>query len=395
MANDPLEFTNAALARLTAKGLRRSLRSLANGHDPWIELNGRRVLHLASNSYLGLATDPRVINAAVEATKRYGAGSGASQLVTGHFALHAELEQAIAQLKHQAAALVFASGYAANVGALTALAGPRDVIIADALNHASLIDGCRQSRARTHYYRHADVSHARALFETASRDRHFARARKLLVTDGVFSMDGDVAPLRELADLADDYGAILIVDDAHGTGVLGPTGGGAAEAAGVSDRVHVHIGTLSKALGSQGGFVAGPQRLIDFLVNTSRAFIFSTALAPAQVGAAIEALRIVRDEPQRRERAIDLAARFALGAGATSALPAPTTPIVPVVIGSAAEAVAFAGALLERNVLAPAIRPPAVPEGSSRIRVSWMATHTDDDLAHAITAFGAACKPRW
>ena len=391
MSDDRLDFIDEQLAARAAAGLRRELRLVEPGATPWIERAGKRLLHLCSNNYLGLATHPEVIAAAREALETHGAGAGASRLISGNLAVHEDLEHALARLKKQEAALVFPTGYAANLGAITALAGPRDLILADALNHASLNDGCRLSGARVRHYRHADVDHLRELLALEP-----PRGRVLIVTDGVFSMDGDVAPLPQLADAADKANAVLIVDDAHGTGVLGSNGSGSAEATHTVGRVHVHIGTLSKALGSQGGFVAGSRKLIDWLLNAARTHVFSTGLAPACAAAATAAIRLVQAEPHRRERVRELAQRMRDGLtaagftlrplGSTATL----TPLIAVHVGDASAAVALASALEARGVLAPAVRPPTVPDGTSRLRVTLMADHSDDDVALALRAFGEA-----
>lgn len=383
----------AGLAAARRAGLFRELHPLSTGPGPWVYREGRRCLNLASNNYLGLATHPEVVAAARAALEVYGAGAGASRLVTGDLEIHRQLEEVLASLKGAEAALVFPSGYAANVGVLTALAGRRDHLFCDALNHASLFDGCRLSGARLHVYRHADPGHLETLLREAP-----AVGRRFVVTDGVFSMDGDVAPLPALVSLAERYGATLVVDDAHATAVLGPGGAGTAHLFGLGDRVPVQVGTLSKALGAQGGFVAGSRRLVEFLVNRARPFIFSTGLAPASAAAALAALRVAGREPWRRERVVELAARFrravaqALGPRDGVDLRGDGTPIVPVVLGDPARALRVAARLLERGVLAPAIRPPAVPRGTSRIRVSFMASHSDTDLELAVEAFATALR---
>ncbi len=302
-------------------------------------------------------------------------------------ALHRELESRLAALKRTDDAVVFGSGYLANVGAISALIGPGDAVYSDELNHASIIDGCRLSRAAVRVYRHRDVSHLEALLaEDAGRYR-----RRLIVTDAVFSMDGDLAPLPDLVALAERHGAMLMVDEAHATGVLGPRGAGAVERFGLEGRVPVLMGTLSKALGSVGGFVAGSRALVDFLRNRARGFIFTTALPPAAAGAALAALDIVEREPWRRARTLDLAQRLARGLEAMGYRVLPTeSAVVPVVVGAAGDAVALAEALLRRGVFCPAIRPPTVPEGQSRLRVTPMATHTDEHIERALAAFADA-----
>ncbi len=387
----PLDFCRDRLDALRADGLARALRLTSPAARPRVERDGRTLLNLSGNNYLGLADDPRVVAAAKAALDRHGVGAGASRLISGSLPPHADLEADLARFKGEEAALVFPTGYAANLGALAALAGPRDVVCSDALNHASLIDGGRLSGATVRRYRHRDVGHLRELLGASRGD-----GRRLVVTDGVFSMDGDLAPLPALAEVAAEHGAILVVDDAHGTAVLGPEGRGTAAALGVEDGVHVHVGTLSKALGGQGGFVAGRRDLVDILVNAARTFVFTTGLAPALAAAAREALAISVTEGDRRERlaANARALRAALRRAGFAVLPEadeePVTPIVPVLVGEAARAVALADRLRGLGVLVPAIRPPTVPKGTSRLRASVMATHTADDVAEAAAAFARA-----
>jgi glycine C-acetyltransferase/8-amino-7-oxononanoate synthase len=298
--------------------------------------------------------------------------------------LHEGLEQRIAGFKGTEAAILFNSGYAANTGAIPAIAGERDVILSDELNHASIIDGCRLSRARTVVYRHRDPDHLESLLK-----EHAACRRKLIVTDGVFSMDGDIAPLPDLALLAERYDAMLMVDDAHGTGVLGKRGRGTVEHFGLEGRVQIQMGTLGKALGSYGAYVAGDRGLIAYLLNSSRSYIFSTSLPPAVCAASIAALDIVDHEPWRRDRLWQNRGRLANGLASKGiSLGASATPIIPVVLGSAEKTLAAAGELFAAGVIATAIRPPSVPDGSSRIRTTVMATHSDQDVDKALAVFG-------
>ena len=386
----PLSFCRERLDALRGQDLCRTLREVSPGAFPCVERDGRRLLHFCGNNYLALAAEPRVIAAAKAALDRHGVGAGASRLIAGSFPPHREIEEALARFKGQEAALVFPTGYAANLGALTALAGPRDEIFADALNHASLNDGCRLSGAAVRRYRHRDVDHLRELLEAAR-----PRGRRLIVTDGVFSMDGDVAPLPALAEIAGAAGAILVVDDAHGTGVLGPDGAGAAAALGVHDGVHVHVGTLSKALGGQGGFVAGRRDLVDWLVNAARTFVFTTGLAPALAAAAKEALAISIAEPARRARLMENARALREGLLRAGFVvkpdeAAPLTPIVPVVVGEAGRAVALSKRIEELGFLVAPVRPPTVPKGTSRLRATVMSAHSGDDVAAAVAAFARA-----
>lgn len=357
-------------------------RRTAAAQGPWIEIEGRRLANFASNDYLALASDERVRQAAVEASgKRWG--SAASPVLGGRGPAHEELENALARFEGTEAALVFSSGYAANVGTITALAGPGDVVFCDRLNHASLIDGCRLSRARMRVYPHSDADRLGRLMRHESSAR-----RRFIVTDAVFSMDGDLAPLGELADLADRFDAALLVDEAHGTGVYGKRGRGVAEHLGLEECVAVKIGTLSKAIGSAGGFVAGPQALIEWLVNRARTYIYSTAPPAAVCAAATAALRIVEAEPERRARLFEHACRLrdVLAAGGIDTGSQPG-PIVPVLVGDSGRASRYASALEARGLLVPAIRPPTVPRGTARLRINVTAGHdgeTIERLAHEL-----------
>jgi len=365
---------------LRGRGLYRSLRRVESAPGPRVTLDGREVIVFGSNNYLGLSTHPDVVDAAVDAVRTWGAGSSGSRLTTGNLAIHEELERDLAAFKGTETALVFGTGYMAGLGVLTALAGPGDLILSDALNHASLIDGCRLSRAEIRVYRHNDVDHVRELLVDGGRFR-----RRLIVTDGVFSMDGDVAPLPELRQFAADVDGWLVVDDAHGTGVLGANGRGSLEFCGVDTTDVVQMGTLSKALGAEGGFIAGSQVLIDYLVNRARPFIFSTSAAPAGLAAARAALRAVSTEPERRVAVLENAARLRNGLRAAGfEVPEGVTPIVPVIFGESGYTAKFAEALLERGVYAPAIRPPTVPQGSARLRMSVMSTHSAVDIDEAV-----------
>ncbi|HLH21995.1 MAG TPA: 8-amino-7-oxononanoate synthase [Chloroflexota bacterium] len=385
MADTSLAWLAAELEDLRQHHLLRGLSDFETAPEPEIVYQGRRFLLLASNNYLGLAADPRVVSAATEAVRRYGASTAASRLVSGSTTLHRELESELAALKGAEAAIVFSSGYLANLGTIGALVGPGDVIFCDRLNHASIVDAAFLSRARLVVYHHADPDHLAALLE-----RHTGR-RRLIVTDSVFSMDGDLAPLPALCDLAERWGCMLMVDEAHATGVLGARGAGAVDALGVRGRVPIVMGTLSKALGSVGGFVAGSRRLVDFLRNRARTFMFDTALAPSAVGAAIAALRVARVEEERRARLRQMIALLhdELVDLGYEVLP-PDAAILPVLVGDSDAALDLAVALRERGVWAPAIRPPAVPRGTARVRVTLMATHTPAQLERAVSAFAGA-----
>jgi 8-amino-7-oxononanoate synthase len=371
------------LTSLRDSGQYKHLQMLTTPMDAVVKMDGiGEVVVLCSNNYLGLAGDPRVIAAARDALDAYGAGAGASRLVTGSLDLHRRLEERIAALKGADDALVFPTGFQANVGTIPALVGPDDVVFSDELNHASIIDGIRLSRARAARYAHGDADG----LEAAIRDAGPAR-RRLIVTDTVFSMDGDLAPLPAIVELAERYDCMLMVDEAHATGVLGPNGAGAIEHFGLEGRVGIVMGTLSKAIGAQGGFVAGHQDLCDYLRTRARGFVFTTALAPAATGAALAALDIVRDEPERRERLHALVARLVEGVRELGFEVLPTdSAVVGVLIGEARPALEAASALRRQRVWAPAIRPPSVPPGTARLRLTVMATHEEHHLEWALQA---------
>lgn len=369
------------LAEIDRQDLRRTILTPETGQGPRIRLYGRELLNFTSNNYLGLATDDRVVAGAVAAAREYGAGAGAARLLCGSTPIHEELETRLAELKGQERALLYSAGYLANLGVITALAGKGDVVFSDALNHASIIDGCRLSGATPAIFRHSDAAHLEELLASTP-----AR-RRLVVTETVFSMDGDIGPLPALVELARRYEALLLIDEAHATGVIGDHGAGALSHFGIDEGPVVVIGTLSKALGSAGGFVAGPAALIDFLVNRSRSFIFQTALPPPSVGAALAALDIMAAEPARQRHLAELADRLRVGLAALGYAPtASETAIVPLVIGEAAAAVQLELRLRDRGILAKAIRPPTVPTGTSRIRFNVMATHTAADVDAVLAA---------
>jgi 8-amino-7-oxononanoate synthase len=374
------------LQALRDADLYRAPRVFEGRADRVVVKDGRELVCFASNNYLGLTADEAVIRAASEATLRYGTGSGASRLVSGTMELHVRLEEELALFKKTEAALLFGSGFAANLGTITALVGFEDVIYTDRLNHASIIDGSRLSKARLEIYSHADAEDLENRL-ARNRDRDPGR-RRLIVTDGVFSMDGDLAPLPEILDLAETYDAWVLIDDAHATGVIGPNGVGTADYYGVDSPRLIRLGTLSKAFGGEGGFVAGPADFVDYLRHKARPFVFSTAPSPATVATALKALEIVRTEPHRRERLRANAGRMREGLRSLGySVPEGPTPIIPVMIGDPGRAVTLSKALESRGVLAPAIRPPTVPEGTSRLRVTAMTTHTDSDIDRALLAF--------
>ena len=337
-----------------------------------VKRNDSEYIMMASNNYLGLTHDARVQQAAMQAIQRYGTGSGGARLTSGSFPLFKELEIAIANFKGTEQSLVFNTGYMANVGTITALMNKHSVIISDELNHASIIDGCRLSGAHIERYKHKDVKHAEYIL------KNYKSAYKMIITDGVFSMDGDIAPLDRLYELSKEYNALLMVDDAHATGVIG-NGRGTAHHFGLTN-VDVQLGTLSKALGSVGGYVAGRKELIEYLINYSRSFIFSTALSPTDIGAALEALRIVRDEPSvvdtLRDNTVYMAHKLqAMGIDCDD-----ETPIFPIVVGENERALTLARELEERGIIITAIRPPTVPVGESRLRMTVTAAHSKEQL---------------
>ncbi len=367
-----------------------------------VEVRGRLVLgpdgaliNLSGNDYLALAQDTRLADAIADAARRDGAGSGASALVSGHRPCHRRLQERFARFKRAEAALLCPTGYLANLATLGGLARPDDLICMDKLNHASLIDAARTTGATVRFYPHRGLAKAERLLE---RHRHGApaSARRLIVTDGVFSMDGDSAPLRELCALADRYDALLIVDDAHGTGVLGPDGAGLCAELAMSERVDVVVSTASKALGSLGGLITARREIIESIVNHGRGYIYTTGAMPVQAAAIDAALDIVRDEPDRRDRLHDLSLRLRRGlpdVAAPISLTDPTTPIVPIVVGDAADALELSGHLKARGFFAPAIRPPTVAPGTARVRISLRCDLADEDVDGLIDAVKEWFKP--
>ena len=372
------------LVGLQRQGMLRFLRVVDGGQGPRVKVNGQDVLLLCSNNYLGIANHPALVEKMVAATKRYGTGSGASRLISGTMPAHAELEERIAIFKGTQAAVLFNSGYAANTGTLQGLFGPDDVIFSDQLNHASIIDGCRLSSARTLVYPHCD--HV-ALAELMEREKPLRKGRWLIVTDGVFSMDGDVAPLPELCDLKDRFDALLMVDDAHGTGVLGKTGRGTGEALGCLERIDLHMGTLGKALGCAGAYLAADRVIIDTLINRSRSFIFSTSLPPGVPAAALAALDLV-DSAEGLNLRRKLAKNRNLFAGQLKAggmdLLGSTTQIVPVLTRDPEPTMKITERLLEIGIFLQGVRPPTVAPGLCRLRATVMAGHSEAELTDAV-----------
>ncbi|WP_455244835.1 8-amino-7-oxononanoate synthase [Petrachloros mirabilis] len=374
------------LSKLAAKNLTRHLQVIESCIGPSVRINGREVLIFASNDYLGLASHPEVIEAAVNAVRTYGAGSGAARLISGSLTPHVELEQAIARFKSTEAALTFGSGYLANIGVIPALIGRQDLILADRLCHASLLDGCRLSGADFRVYRHNDMEHLKTLLSNRRQGR-----RTLIVTDGVFSMDGDLAPLPIMTALAQSYEAELYIDDAHGTGVMGDHGRGTVEHFKLEDKIPLHMGTLGKALGSSGAYLAGSEETIRYLLHTARSFMFSTASSPGTAAAATASLNILQREPTRRARLWANRERLFTGLKQIGfRLGLSASPIIPILIGDADRTVTFAENLLSHGVFAPAIRPPTVPESTCRLRVTITSEHTAEQIDQALAVFKQA-----
>jgi 8-amino-7-oxononanoate synthase len=383
MPTDPLAWIDDALLELDDHNLRRrqTVRTTPQRGDA-IEIDGRRLANFGSNDYLGLAADPRLVAAARQALEEAGCGAGASPLVTGRGRYHAELEVALAEFEGTEAALLFPTGFAANAGTIAALAGKGDAIYSDAKNHASIIDGCRLSGAAIHVYPHNDVEELEKMLAGPHEYR-----QRLIVSDSLFSMDGDLAHVGDLDRIARDHGAMLLVDEAHATGVIGDQGRGVCELL-YAEGVHARVGTLSKALGCAGGFVAGSRRLIDYLLNRARSYVFSTAAPEAIAAAGLEALRIVQDEPWRRQELQARADKFrerlwqdGWWLGGTQ------SHIVPIVLGDPQEAMRMSSALRSQGFFVPAIRPPSVPEGESLLRISVTYLHDDallEQLANAL-----------
>lgn len=377
-----------ALLDIEEAGLYRKLRQIYSQSGPKVSVDGKEVLMLASNDYLGYCSHPAIKQAAQKAVREWGAGAGASRLISGNLSIYRELETRLAHLKGTEDALVFSSGYLANIGLLSAIGEKGDVIYSDELNHASIIDGCRLSRAHIEVFPHKNTAALATRLKEGTRFR-----RRIIVTDGVFSMDGDLAPLPSLVELARHYEAVLIVDDAHGTGILGNRGCGTAEHFELEGQIDIIMGTMGKALGCFGAFVAGTSELREYLVNRARSFVFTTALPPSVIGSAIEALHLIEKEPERRHALWDNVSFFKHGLHAMGFDTLESeTPIIPIVVGDAETAVAVSNALLDEGLFIQAIRPPTVPEGTSRLRITIMATHSKKDLERALEILQRAGK---
>jgi glycine C-acetyltransferase len=383
---NPLSYLTDQINELKAKGTHFNLRVLEDEQAPECTFDGKKVINLASNNYLGLTTHPKLREAALEATRKYGVGSGAVRTIAGTMKIHMELEEKIARFKNVEACVVFQSGFAANAGTVSAVLGKDDFIISDQLNHASIIDGARLSRAKILVFNHKDLAHAEEQLASI-KDQP---GRRLLITDGVFSMDGDIGPLPGLCDLAEKYGAIMMVDDAHASGVLGRAGRGTVDHFSVHGRVDIQVGTLSKAIGALGGYVCGTRDLIDYLYHRARPFLFSTSHPPSVAATCIAAFDVLQDEPERIEnlwentrfwkKELDLLG-FDIGGKTT---PASETPITPIIIGDGARTMEFSRELFKEGVLGTGIAFPTVPEGKARIRTIMTATHTEEELEQAL-----------
>src|ERR1044071_1400891 len=389
-----LSYLADQMNELKQKGTHFNLRVLQDAQAPECTVDGKHVINLASNNYLGLTTHPKLREAAIAATKKYGVGSGAVRTVSGTMSIHMELEEKIARFKNTEACVVFQSGFAANAGTVSAILGKDDFIISDELNHASIIDGARLSRAKIKVFRHKDTTHAEELLkEVAGEPGH-----KLIITDGVFSMDGDIGPLPALCDLAEKYGAIMMIDDAHSSGVLGRNGRGTVDHYKVHGRVDIQVGTLSKAIGALGGYVCGSKELIDFLYHRARPFLFSTSHPPSVAATCIAAFDVLENEPERIEKLWEntrfwkkelTLLGFDIGGKST---PASETPITPIIIGDGKLTMDFSRELFKEGVMGTGIAFPTVPEGKARIRTIVTATHTREQMDKALETLGRVAK---
>jgi glycine C-acetyltransferase len=386
---DPLAYLSEQLASWRSAGTFQRLRLLESACEPVSQVDGREVINLASNNYLGLANHPKLVEAAVDAAKKYGAGSAAVRTISGTMSLHMQLEERIAAFKNVEACVVFQSGFTANSGTVSAVLTPEDHIISDELNHASIIDGCRLSKAKIHVFTHGNPAAAEAKLQALQG----VAGRKLLITDGVFSMDGDIGPLPQLVELAERYGAIMMVDDAHSSGVLGRNGRGTIDHFGLHGRVDIQVGTLSKAVGVLGGYVCGSRDLIDYLYHRARPFLFSTSHPPAVAAACLAAFDILENEPERIEQLWANTQHFQAGlrtAGFSTG--ASQTPITPIHVGDAAKAFEFSRALFDAGVFATGIGFPTVPQGKARIRAIVTAAHTFSQLDRALDVIRSVAK---
>ncbi len=381
----PIPHVSEELNKLREQGLYQRLRVLDGEQLPVATFDGREVINLSSNNYLGLNTHPKLREAALEATRKYGVGSGAVRTIAGTMRIHMELEEKIARFKNTEACVVFQSGFTANAGTVSAVLGRGDIVISDELNHASIIDGCRLSRAEIRVFPHKDMAAAEKLLQEAQGQP----GKKLLITDGVFSMEGDIGPLPQLCELAARYGAIMMVDDAHASGVLGRNGRGTIDHFGVHGRVDIQVGTLSKAIGALGGYVCGSRDLIEYLYHRARPFLFSTSHPPSVAATCIAAFDVLEQEPELIERLWENTRFFKKGLadlGFNTGIS--ETPITPVIAGDAALAHQFSRRLFEEGVFAQSIGFPTVPQGKARIRTIVTATHTRENLERALEILG-------
>jgi len=381
-------FLQTELKNLRDKGLYRSLRRVEGDQGSTLFIDDREVINFSSNNYLGLANHPSLRAAAKEAIDRYGCGSGASRLISGNMTLHEELEDKIAELKGTEGALVFNSGFQANTGVIPVLVGKGDVILSDALNHASIIDGCRLSRSEVVVYGHCNMDQLELALKQAP-----VRGRKLIVTESLFSMDGDEAPLADIVSLAEKYGATVMVDEAHATGVYEPNGAGLVAKLGLGDRILIQMGTLGKALGGFGAYIAGTKALRELLINRCRSFIFTTSLPPAVMAISIAALDLVKKEPQRRQELRENSEQLRAGLKALGFILGDSrSQILPLMVGDAARCMQLSELLLENGVFAQGIRPPTVPVYTSRLRITLMATHTPEQINQALQIFAEVAQ---
>ena len=391
MRRDPLAYLTTELTSLKDQGLYRPLRVLEDEQKPTTTFDHRQVVNLSSNNYLGLTTHPRLRERALEATRRFGVGTGSVRTIAGTMAIHMELERRLAEFKNTEAVVVFQSGFAANAGTVSAVLGKDDVVVSDELNHASIVDGCRLSRATIKVFPHKDVDAARRVLQALpSVNARNPESRTLLITDGVFSMDGDLGSLPALCALAEEYGCIMMVDDAHASGVFGRNGRGTIDHFNVHGRVDIQVGTLSKAIGVLGGYVAGTRALVDFLYHRARPFLFSTSHPPAVAAACIAAIDVLLEEPQIIDRLWDNTRFFKAGLarlGFNTGLS--ESPVTPVIVGDGALAMTLSDRLFQAGVFAQGIASPTVPAGKARVRTIVTATHTRDELQFALDAFGA------
>ena len=391
-----LAHLTAALHDLRERGTYFKLRVLDDEQAAVCHYDGREVINLASNNYLGLCNHPKLREASIAATKEFGVGSGAVRTIAGTMRIHMELEEKIARFKGVEACVVFQSGFTANAGTVSSILGKEDFILSDELNHASIIDGARLSRAKIKVFRHKDVAHAEELLKEIANEP----GRKLVITDGVFSMDGDIGPVRELCDLCDKYGAIMMVDDAHASGVLGRNGRGSVDHFGCTSRVDVQVGTLSKAIGSLGGYVCGSRDLIDYLYHRARPFLFSTSHPPSVAASCIAAFDLLESEPERIDRLWSNTRYFQEQLRATGfniggiTTPATETPITPIILGDGRATMEFSRALFDRGLMATGIAFPTVPEGKARIRCIMSSEHTREQIDRSLEILTSTAKEK-